>query len=158
MVESENSYIAWDFSLMQGKISMVLFPFLNPRSVFPSRILKSFDFFFLAWFASLLRICLNFNGRLVCFSLRSYCNCSRASHIVFICPIADLKLYCYCFCKNMFIFVFTLRLRPIWIFHVKDRQELLFLDTGWDMSLLWFTLSYNSYCYFPRILDLAWSI
>lgn len=24
MVESENSYIAWDFSLMQGKISMVI--------------------------------------------------------------------------------------------------------------------------------------
>ncbi|KAF2609615.1 hypothetical protein F2Q70_00006961 [Brassica cretica] len=27
MVESENSYIAWDFSLVQGKISMLILPY-----------------------------------------------------------------------------------------------------------------------------------
>ncbi|KAF3549308.1 hypothetical protein DY000_02000005, partial [Brassica cretica] len=43
MVESENSYIAWDFSLVQGKISMVLL--FEPQFVSPLYNLKSFDCF-----------------------------------------------------------------------------------------------------------------
>lgn len=41
MVESENSYIAWDFSLVQGKISMVLL--FEPQSVSPLCNIKTFD-------------------------------------------------------------------------------------------------------------------
>lgn len=50
MVESENSYIGWDFSLMQGKISMVFLfePFFSLCNL-------NYLFAFLAWFCSPLQ-------------------------------------------------------------------------------------------------------
>lgn len=108
MVESENSYIAWDFSLVQGKISMVLL--FEPQFVSPLYNLKSFDCFACLVLLRSSEFCLIIIGMSRLFSLRSYysdClriheNCvfflwisSREYHRLSLSvrPITDITLY-----------------------------------------------------------------
>lgn len=132
MVESENSYIAWDFSLVQGKISMVLL--FEPQFVSPLYNLKSFDCFSCLVLLPSSEFCLIIIGMSRLFSLRSYysdClriheNCvffsldfkSRVSQIVSVCPpyyrynivYADVFL-----ARIWFIFIFALSWKPIYL-------------------------------------------